>query len=73
MVKREIITLNSPSSSPALPPNNSIIFPTVIREGNPCGFMIKSGVMPRSENGKSLCGRITPHTPFWPAIGNEKG
>ena len=31
---------------PAFPPNISSSFPTVIRDGNPCGFMIKSGHSP---------------------------
>jgi len=34
--------------------------------GNPCGFIIKSGQMPRSEKTKSSCWTIVPHTPFCP-------
>lgn len=36
--------------------------------GNPWGFMIKSGQMPRSENGKSSCWTMVPQTPFCPCL-----
>eukprot|EP00976_Prorocentrum_cordatum_P050679 1023102-Prorocentrum_minimum.AAC.1 len=38
------------------PPSSSIIFPTVMREGKPCGFMMRSGHTPASLKGKSSCG-----------------
>lgn len=36
--------------------------------GNPWGFIIKSGQMPRSENGKSSCWIMVPQTPFCPCL-----
>lgn len=39
----------------ALEPSSSIILPTVIREGKPCGFMMRSGTSPRSVKGMSDC------------------
>ena len=40
----------------ALAAISSIILPTVMRDGKPCGFMMISGVMPWSVNGMSSCG-----------------
>lgn len=37
----------TPAEIHTFPASNSIIFPTVIREGNPCGFMIVSGPITR--------------------------
>ena len=45
---------------------SSIILPTVMRDGKPCGFMMMSGQMPRSEKGMSSCGTMWPMTPFCP-------
>lgn len=36
--------------------------------GNPWGFIIKSGHIPRSENGKSSCWTMVPQTPFCPCL-----
>ena len=56
----------SPARTPAFPETSSIILPTVMREGKPCGFMMMSGVMPWSVKGMSVCGAMRPTTPFWP-------
>mmetsp|Transcript_29596 Transcript_29596/g.95622 ORF Transcript_29596/g.95622 Transcript_29596/m.95622 type:complete len:208 (-) Transcript_29596:2340-2963(-) len=37
-----------------------------MRDGKPCGFMMISGQMPRSEKGMSSCATIRPMTPFCP-------
>ena len=44
----------------ALAAISSIILPTVMREGKPCGFMMMSGVMPWSVNGMSSCDGSIP-------------
>ena len=46
------------------PATSSFSFPTVIREGNPCGFMIMSGTIPFAANGMSSCGTIQSDHPF---------
>ncbi len=35
---------------------------TVMRDGKPCGFMMRSGQMPRSLKGKSSCGTQQGHS-----------
>ena len=45
----------APVHTAALEPSSSIILPTVMREGKPCGFMIRSGASPRSLKGMSDC------------------
>ena len=52
--------------TPVLPASSSIILPTVMRDGKPWGFMIRSGFIPLSLNGRSTAGWISPHTPFCP-------
>ena len=49
-----------PSSTPAFAAMSSIILPTVMREGKPCGFMMMSGEMPWSVNGMSSCDGSIP-------------
>ena len=51
-----------------LEPIHSINFPTVIREGYPCGFIITSGHIPASLKGMFSWGTIRPVTPFWPCL-----
>ena len=41
--------------------------PMVIREGNACGLMMMSGVIPLSVNGMFSCGYSVDMTPFCPA------
>lgn len=36
--------------------------------GNPWGFIIRSGQMPRSVKGKSSCWTMVPQTPFCPCL-----
>ena len=50
----------------ALAAISSIILPTVMRDGKPCGFMMMSGQMPWSLNGMSSCATTRPTTPFCP-------
>ena len=57
---------NFPAHAPALLPKSSIILPTVIRDGNPWGFIIKSGQTPLSLKGMSSCRTMLPTTPFCP-------
>jgi len=57
-----------PLSTPAFPEINSIIFPTVILDGNPWGFIIMSGHHPLSLKGISIYGTMIPTTPFWPCL-----
>jgi len=57
-----------PHKTPAFPDINSIIFPTVILDGNPWGFMIISGHHPLSLKGISIEGTINPTTPFYPCL-----
>lgn len=45
--------LSEPYNAPALPAINYNSLPTVILLGYPCGFIIKSGLHPLSENGIS--------------------
>src|ERR1700761_7807388 len=45
--------------SRTLPARSSIIFPTVIREGNPCGFMIVSNFNPCYRSAVALQGGFT--------------
>ena len=52
----------------ALPASSSSILPTVMREGKPCGFMMRSGTMPLSVKGRSSWPTMRPHTPFWPCL-----
>ena len=59
---------NFPAHAPALLPKSSIILPTVIRDGNPWGFIIKSGQTPLSLKGMSSCRTILPTTPFCPCL-----
>lgn len=54
-IPHPITPTHPPVQTAALDPSSSIILPTVIREGKPCGFMIRSGTSPRSEKGMSLC------------------
>ena len=40
----------------------------VIRDGNACGLIIKSGRIPSAVNGISSSGIMSPKVPFWPAL-----
>ena len=58
--------INLPIRLPAFPQSSSSIFPIVILEGYPCGFMIMSGEMPFSVKGMSSWLQMSPTTPFCP-------
>ncbi|KAH9424292.1 hypothetical protein DERP_004474 [Dermatophagoides pteronyssinus] len=57
-----------PLSEPAFDAVISFNFPTVIRDGKPCGFIILSGLIPALENGKIDLLNIAPITPFCPCL-----
>eukprot|EP00960_Hanusia_phi_P030336 748533-Hanusia_phi.AAC.2 len=63
-----VASANFPFMSAAFPPSISSSLPTVMREGNPWGFMMRSGQRPSSVKGMSSWGMMMPVTPFCPCL-----
>ncbi len=57
-----------PLNAAALPPNDSMNWPTVILEGKACGFIIISGTIPSWVYGKSSWFTSIPRIPFCPCL-----
>ena len=57
---------NAPYTTHAFAMIVSTNCPMVMRDGNACGFTIKSGRTPSAVNGISFSGIMRPTVPFWP-------